>query len=111
MKVLLRQPLYGRSIEYADKRILSYSAQEGTCAVTGEKFLFTDQIHCHHKTPKSQYGTDDYRNLILITTMVHKLIHATNADIIQTYLQACKPNLKKLNALRNLVENEKLSLD
>ena len=57
---LLRQPLYGRSIEYVDNRISLYSAQKGLCAVSGEKFTSTDQIHCHHKIPKSQGGTDEF---------------------------------------------------
>ena len=95
---LLRQPLYDRSIEYADNRISLYSAQKGKCAVTGEKFISTEEIHCHHKIPKSQGGT-------------HMLIHATNADQIQKYLQACKPNLKKLNVLRKQIGNKILSVD
>ena len=108
---LLRQPLYGRSIEYADNRISLYSAQKGTCAVTGEKFTSTDKIHCHHKIPKSKGGTDDYQNLILVTAQAHKLIHATNLETIQCYLQACKPDIKKLNVLRKMVGNNILSVD
>ena len=108
---LLRQPLYGRSIEYADNRISLYSAQKGMCAVTGEKFSTTDQIHCHHKILKSQGGTDEYGNLILVTATAHKLIHATNTDTIQNYLQACKPDIKKLNVLRQLIGNSNLSVD
>ena len=60
---------------------------------------------------KSQDSTDDYQNLILVTATIHKLIHATNAETIQKYLQACKPNLKKLNVLRELVGNTILSVD
>ena len=108
---LICQPLHGKSIEYADNRISLYSAQKGLCAVTGEKFTSTDEIHCHHKIPKAQGGTDDYQNLILVTATVHKLIHATNADTIQKYLQACKPNFKKLNVLRQLIGNTILSED
>lgn len=108
---LLRQPLYGRSIEYADNRISLYSAQKGQCAITGQKFTSTDEIHCHHKIPKSQGGTDEYQNLILVTATVHKLIHATNAETIQKYLQACKPNFKKLNVLRQIIGNSTLSVD
>ena len=56
---LLRQQLYARSMEYADNRISLYFAQKGQCAVTGKKFVSTKEIHCHHKIPKSQGGTDD----------------------------------------------------
>ena len=108
---LLRQPLYGRSIEYTDNRISLYSAQKGTCTVTGEKFTSADQIHCHHKLPRLQGGTDNYNNLILVTATVHKLIHATNAKTIQKYLQACKPDIKKLNVLRQIIGNTILSVD
>ena len=107
----LSQPLYGKSIEYADNRISLYSAQKGLCAISGEKFTSTNEIHCHHKIPKSQGGTDDYQNLILVTATVHTLIHATNAETIQKYLQACKPDFKKLNVLRQLVGNTILSVD
>ena len=108
---LMRQPLYGRSIEYADNRISLYSAQKGKCAVTGEKFTSMDEIHCHHKQPKSKGGIDDYQNLVLVTETVHKLIHATNAEIIQKYLQTCKPDMTKLNVLRKEVGNIILSVD
>ena len=108
---LMRQPLYGRSIEYADNRISLYPAQKGKCAVTGEKFTTMDEIHCHHKLPKSKGGTDDYQNLVLVKENVHKLIHATRAKTIQHYLQTCKPDIQKLNVLRKKVGNNILSVD
>lgn len=108
---IMRQPLYGRSIEFTDNRISLYSAQKGKCAVTGEKFISTEEIHCHHKIPKSQGGTDEYQNLILVTATVHKLIHAKNPETIQKYLKCCKPNMKKLNVLRELVGNNILEVD
>lgn len=108
---LMRQPLYGRSVKCADNRISLYSAQRGKCAVTGEKFTSMDEIHCHHKLQKFKGGTDDYQNLVLVTETAHKLIHATNAEIIQKYLQTCKPDMKKLNALIKLVGNTILSVD
>ena len=49
--------------------------------------------------------------LILVTATIHKLIHATNFEIIQNYLQTCKPDMKKLNVLRKLVGNNILSVD
>ena len=108
---LIRQPLYDRSIEYADNRIAKYTAQKGRCAVTGEKFTSTDEIHCHHKIPKSQGGTDEYDNLILVSKAVHKLIHATKDETIERYLKMCKPKISKLNVLRELVGNKPLKVD
>ena len=108
---LLKQPIYARSIEYADNRISLYFAQKGKCAVTGRTFNIAGEMHCHHKVPKTKGGTDDYDNLILVTATVHKLIHATNAETIQKYLKICKPDIEKLNVLRKLVGNTILEVD
>jgi hypothetical protein len=42
MHKLMRQPLYGRSMEYADNRISLFTAQWGKCAVTGREFETVD---------------------------------------------------------------------
>ena len=103
---LLQQPLYGRSIEYADNRISLYNAQKGKCAVTGEAFTAAEDIHCHHITPRRLGGTDEYDNLILVTATVHKLIHATKPETIAKYLSDCEPDMRKLNELRQKAGNE-----
>lgn len=112
MLELMKQPLYGRSVEYADNRISLFSAQWGKCAVTGKEFTCTTDIHCHHKTPRSKGGGDEYANLILVSEPVHRLIHATKQDTIQKYKQLCNldaEQLKKLNTLRKLVENAEIA--
>ncbi len=96
-----------RSVEYMDNRVSLYAAQYGKCAVTG-KVLWIDEIHCHHKKPISQGGTDEYRNLIIVHTDIHKLIHATKPETIQAYLGKIKPDksqLDKINKLRMLAGN------
>ena len=108
---LMKQKLYGRSIEYVDNRISLYSAQRGKCAVTGEKFTSTIEIHCHHKIPKFKGGTDEYKNLILVTQTVHKLIHATTSETVTKYLKLCNPDMRKLNELRKLVGNKSFVVD
>ena len=80
---LMRQPLYGRSCEYADNRIALLSAQSGKCAVTGRKFVDTSEIHCHHKVPKYKGGTDNYDNLVLVCDYIHKLIHASTEETME----------------------------
>ena len=102
---IMRQKIYKRSMEYVDNRISLYFAQKGKCAVTGERFTSTNEIHCHHKIPKSQGGTDEYENLILVTKVIHKLIHATTTVTADKYLKICNPDMKKLNELRKLVGN------
>ena len=105
---LTKQRLNSRSIEYADNRISLYFAQKGKCAVTGEEFTSTEEIHCHHKIPKFQGGSDEYENLILVTQAVHKLVHAKTIETVEKYLKLCKPDMRKLNKLRKLVGNKPL---
>ncbi len=103
MLALMRQPLYDRSVEYADNRISHFSAQWGRCAVTGQEFTSVSEIHCHHILPRSQGGDDKYDNLVLVSEPVHRLIHATLEDTITKYqhtLNLDKKQLKKLNNFR-----------
>lgn len=106
MLYLMRNPVKGRSIEYADNRISLFAAQYSKCAVTGLP-LEAHDIHCHHKVPVSKGGTDEYANLILISKAVHVIIHATSETIIRQYLKTIQLDdsmLKKLNKLRTMAE-------
>ena len=90
-----------------DNRVSLYAAQYGKCAVTG-KVLWINEIHCHHKKPVSQGGTDEYRNLVIVHAEAHKLIHATRPETILAYLNRLnltKSQLEKLNKLRILAGN------
>ncbi len=107
LHMLARAYLPNRSVEYMDNRVSLYAAQYGKCAVTG-KVLWIDEIHCHHKKPLNQGGTDEYKNLIIVHIDVHKLIHATKPETIQAYLNEIKPDksqLDKINKLRVLAGN------
>jgi 5-methylcytosine-specific restriction endonuclease McrA len=98
------------SIELNDNRISLYVAQNGKCAITHEK-LEIGSMHVHHKTPKSQGGTDKYQNLIYLKEDVHILIHATDDDTIAKYLGKLNLSttaLSKVNKLRDLVGNFKV---
>ena len=104
---LMRNPVLDRSIEYADNRISLYAAQYGKCAVTGWELEF-DEIHCHHKLPVEQGGTDAYANLVIVHKDVHKLIHAKQQDTIDWYLRRLNLDStmrKKLNRFRRMVGN------
>ena len=106
---MMKQRLYGRSIEFMDNRISLYCAQYGKCAVTGKWFDSVDDIHCHHKLPKHLGGKDNYENLTLIDKKIHILIHAVNEETIVRYLQVLDLNaemVKKINGLRKLAGNE-----
>ncbi|WP_392486710.1 group II intron reverse transcriptase/maturase [Haloimpatiens sp. FM7315] len=96
-----------KSVEFNDSEISLIAGQRGICAVTGEA-LKIGKMECHHKIPKSLGGTDEYKNLMWLTTQVHKLIHSTNLDTIAKYLNVLNldnKGLKKVNSLRKLVGN------
>lgn len=102
MHMLARSFDTNRSIEYQDNRISKYAAQYGKCAVTG-KVLWIDEIHCHHILPKTNGGTDDYANLVIVHENIHRLIHATAPETINAYrttLKLTKPMLNKINKYR-----------
>lgn len=108
MHYLMRNPIPYRTAAYNDNRISLYCAQYGKCAVTGRK-LEIKEIHCHHKLPKYFGGTDEYKNLVIISEDVHRLIHATSPETIRKYLEKLKldpKQLKKLEKLRSLAKVE-----
>ncbi|MDY5741836.1 MAG: group II intron reverse transcriptase/maturase [Lachnospiraceae bacterium] len=103
---LMKHPVLDKSIEFADNRISLFAAQYGRCGVTGIK-LTPNDIHCHHKIPLEQGGTDSYSNLILVTEAVHILIHATKEDTIQKYIKELgltNMQIEKCNKLRKMAE-------
>ena len=104
LHLLMLQPIYDKSVEYYDNRISHVSAQWGKCAVTGKSFETLSEIHCHHIVPKEHGGTDKYDNLVLITSNVHRLIHAKTHETIEKYrvmLNLSNSQLAAVNALRN----------
>ena len=107
LHMLAKTVIQNRSVEYLDNRVSLYAAQFGKCVVTGN-ILWIDEIHCHHKKPTSQGGTDEYKNLVIIHKDVHTLIHAVKADTITAYLEKVKPTksqLDKINKFRMLAGN------
>lgn len=102
---LMVSPQVDCTVEFNDNKLSLFSAQMGKCSVTGITFMSTDEIHCHHKTPRSAGGTDAYQNLTLVLETVHKLIHAKNQITIDKYMCVVQPDngqLKKINLLRSM---------
>ena len=67
--------------------------------------LEKDDVYCHHKMPRHLGGKDNYQNLIIVSEIIHKLIHANNVDTIFRLLKSLnldKAQIKKLNTLRKL---------
>ena len=102
MLKLMRQPSFGYNAEYMDNRISLFSAQWGKCAVTGQDFRTTEEIHCHHKIPKEAGGGDEYGNLVLVLEPVHRLVHAKEATVIARYSRLLNLDPKQLGILNKL---------
>lgn len=49
--------------------------QNHTCQVCGDSLYNEEEIHKHHKTPKSKGGKDEYQNLELVHLFCHQRIH------------------------------------
>ena len=108
LRYLLQNPVRGQSIEYNDNRISLYVGQNGLCAITKQPLLIGD-MECHHKIPKHRNGTDEYKNLIFVTSKVHALIHIRAEETIKKYMGELKLTtemIEKINKLRSLVGNE-----
>ena len=110
---LMENPVRGQSIEYNDNRISLYVGQRGRCYVTGEKLQVSD-MEAHHKKPKSVGGKDEYKNLVFVKYDIHKLIHATDKNTIDKYLEKLAKStvdFERLNNLRILVGNSEISVN
>lgn len=111
LRDLMSSEMYENSVEYYDNRISLYCAQYGKCGVTGVK-LEVDNMHCHHKVPRSKGGSDKYENLILVLDDIHRLIHAVEKETINKYIHLIKDDiqLKKINNLRRLSGLENIEI-
>lgn len=92
------------SIEYYDNRISLFSVQNGKCSITKEP-LKTYDFHCHHKGAKEQGGDDSYKNLTIVKSEVHALIHAKSEVYIEKLLNKLKlsdTHIAKVNKYRKL---------
>jgi RNA-directed DNA polymerase len=110
---LMKNPVIGQGTEYNDNRISLYVGQRGMCYVTGER-LQISSMEAHHKLPRYLGGTDEYRNLVFVTSVVHRLIHATTTETIELYLSrlnCVSIDFERLNKLRALVGNCEISVN
>jgi len=111
LRFLMEHPIPQRSVEYNDNRIALYCAQRGKCHVTGND-LNPLTLHCHHKVPRLQGGSDEYKNLCLVDKEIHILIHAKDEETISKYKSLITDTkmLNKLNTLRKKLELEALTI-
>ncbi|WP_256815776.1 group II intron reverse transcriptase/maturase [Cytobacillus sp. Bac17] len=109
-KEILRMSLEkypGSSMEYLDNRISRYSMKLGKCEVSGI-FLYAEDVQCHHFKPRHLGGTDEFRNLRIIHKDIHKLIHATKLETINSILAEFNFDRKQIEKINRYRKNCKL---
>lgn len=60
---------------------------EGRCQITGEKFTFTKKngelySEVHHLIPLGENGSDSYANAIVVSPLIHRMLHYAEVSII-----------------------------
>lgn len=95
IKYLVTNPPDGGSTLLYDNRLSLYAGQQGNCRIT-KKTLTIGDMELHHIIPKSMGGDDRYKNLIWVTSQVHKLIHGVNLP----------QNPKTINVLNEILEDD-----
>lgn len=104
---LLKNNFENQSMELTDNKISLIAGQRGKCYITNNN-LEIGYMECHHKKPRSQGGTDEYKNLVWLCYEAHKLVHSTVQETIEKYLKQLnldKKGLKRMNSLRRQVGN------
>lgn len=112
LEELRNSPITGLrgTVELNDNRMSLFVGQKGLCGIMGNELEIQD-MNCHHKNPYHICKDDSYSNLILISSISHRLVHATNIETINKYMDLLKPNksqIEKINSLRELVGNKNI---
>lgn len=110
IRYLLKRSDTNSTTEFQYNSISLMVGQQGKCFVTGD-VLEIGEMKCHHKYPKYLGGSDEYANLVWIKNDVHELIHATQKEIINKYLNMLclsETAFKKVNSLRLQVGNSEI---
>ena len=98
------------SVELADNKITLYFARKGKSAITN-KVVDPSEYHCHHIVAVKDGGGHEYANLALVSCDEHKLIHATDPEIIEKYktkLKLSKSEINNINKFRKYLNLKKI---
>ncbi|MGM0582998.1 MAG: group II intron reverse transcriptase/maturase [Bacteroidota bacterium] len=112
-KYMLANPIRGQTIEFNDNTLSKTAGQQGRCFITKDE-LKIGQLKCIHQTPKKLGGSDNYKNIIIVSSDVYKLIHEENERDQLVYMRRIgrsirnKIALKRLNRLRKIIGNSKI---
>lgn len=113
MKYMIEHPEQYLSTEMADNAVSRYIAQKGKCAVMHEELNVYD-MRCLHIKHEKYKRNDTYRNLIIVTEDVAKLIMAENKREISKQIKLLKLNEEmknKINKLRQLRELQEIQFE
>lgn len=108
IKYLVTNPPDGGSTLLYDNRLSLYAGQQGNCKITKATLTIGD-MELHHIIPKSKGGDDKYKNLIWVTSQVHKLIHGVNVPQNPKTIKVLNEILEDDNKLKALNKYRKLA--
>lgn len=109
VKQLMENPNPKANIEYNDNLLSLYSAQKGKCKICGQE-LDLEEIYCHHIIPKELGGTDEYKNLIIVHTDIHKAIHSTDENEVTKIISNFSLNISQIEKLNKFRKKLQLAL-
>ena len=115
---LQNELITNENVKLHDNKISKFSMQNGKCCVS-KVFLKKGNREFHHIKPRHLGGTDAYKNLCWVSKSVHKLIHCTNQEKINEYLNKVfnesgldeKFIIKKVNKLRAEADLKEIALE
>ena len=113
MKYMMGNAQLYPTLEMADNALSRYIAQKGKCAVTHNALSITDMV-CMHIKPCKGERNDTYRNLIILSKDVSKLVDATENKVIKELLQNLTLTVEmqeKINKLRKHRELEEIQFE
>ena len=109
LKQLMENPNPKANIEYNDNLLSLYSAQKGKCKICGQE-IELEEIYCHHIIPKELGGTDEYKNLIIVHTDIHKAIHSTDENEVTKIISNFSLNISQIEKLNKFRKKLQLTL-
>lgn len=102
MKYMMENAELFPTLEMADNALSRYIAQKGKCAILHVELSLTDMVCLHIKHPKGERN-DTYKNLIIVSKDMAKLIKATTEKAVREILRGYNLTAEmqeKINKLR-----------
>jgi hypothetical protein len=88
---------YIKNSRFAMFRISKYSSAKRKSYMTG-RYVPVEEYHCHHIIPKQKGGTDNFKNLCVLSKTEHEILHSKTPEILYILFpkKKCKERIKKL---------------